>query len=290
MKNEAPARRTVIDLEYIRSLAGSVSAWILLLLAVVWSFFPILFIFSSSLTDPARIFSYPPTIFSRPTLANYGALLSDWPDFFRSMLNSVIIMTGTIVLTAVVCLPGAYALSRFRNKYTRVSGMTVIIARMFPPIIITIPLFPILQMSGLVDKHIVLIFLYSSFYLSLGLWILKNFIDTIPYELEEAAYLEGSSRFRTFLTIVLPLSWSGVVSISILVAIFCWNEFLFAFLFTSFNAVTTPVLLNEMLGAMFGVSWGPLFAATSLQLLPILIFIWLVQKFLVKGTGFASEK
>ena len=279
-----------MNLEHVTSISGSMAAWFLLLLAVVWSFFPILFIFSASITDPAKIFAYPPSVFSNPTLANYSVLLSDWPDFFRSMLNSLIIMTGTIMLTAVVCLPGAYALSRFRNKYTRASGMTVIIARMFPPIIITIPLFPILQMSGLVDKHIVLICLYSSFYLSLGLWILKNFIDTIPYELEEAAYLEGSSRLRTFMTIVLPLSWSGVVSISILVAIFCWNEFLFAFLFTSFNAVTTPVLLNEMLGAMFGVSWGPLFAATSLQLLPILIFIWLVQKFLVKGTGFASEK
>jgi len=141
-----------------------------------------------------------------------------------------------------------------------------------------------------VDSHLVLILIYASFYLSLGLWILKNFMDTIPYELEEAAYIEWSSRTRTFLTIVLPLSWSGVISVGILVAIFCWNEFLFAFLFTSFKAVTTPVLLNEMLGAMFGVSWGPLFAATSLQLLPILVFIWIVQKFLVKGTGFASGK
>lgn len=273
-----------------RSAAGTAGAWVLLLIAVIWSFFPIFFIFSSSLTEPTRIFSYPPSVISRPTLENYRALLTDWPNFFRSMRNSVIIMMGAVAATVVVCLPGAYALSRFRNKFTRNAGLMVIVARMFPPIIITIPLFPILQMSGLADSHVVMMILYASFYLSLGVWILKNFMDTIPYELEEAAYIEGSSRARTFMTIVLPLSWSGVVSVSILVAIFCWNEFLFAFLFTSFNAVTAPVLLNEMLGAMFGVSWGPLFAATSIQLLPILLFTWIMQKFLVEGTGFAREK
>lgn len=270
--------------------AGKAGAWICLAAVVIWSFFPIYFIFSSSFTEPSKIFSYPPVLVSPPTLENYRTLLAEWPDFFRSMTNSFIIMLGAVFVTSAVCLPGAYALSRFRNTFTRRTGILVIVARMFPPIIITIPLFPILQMSGLVDSHLVLILIYASFYLSLGLWILKNFMDTIPYELEEAAYIEGSSRIRTFLTIVLPLSWSGVISVGILVAIFCWNEFLFAFLFTSFKAVTTPVLLNEMLGAMFGVSWGPLFAATSLQLLPILVFIWIVQKFLVKGTGFASEK
>lgn len=269
---------------------GKAGAWICLAVVVIWSFFPIFFIFSASFTEPAAIFSYPPVLVTVPTLENYRSLLAEWPDFFRSMVNSLIIMLGAVVVTSVVCLPGAYALSRFRNKFTRRTGILVIVARMFPPIIITIPLFPILQMTGLVDSHLVLILIYASFYLSLGLWILKNFMDTIPYELEEAAYIEGSSRTRTFLTIVLPLSWSGVISVGILVAIFCWNEFLFAFLFTSFKAVTTPVLLNEMLGAMFGVSWGPLFAATSLQLLPILVFIWIVQKFLVKGTGFASGK
>ena len=274
----------------LRYAVGRAGAWALLLMAVVWSFFPIFFIFSSSFTEPARIFSYPPTVISPPTLENYRALLADWPQFFSSMRNSAIIMLGAVLATVVVCLPGAYALSRFRNKFTQNAGMMVIVARMFPPIIITIPLFPILQMSGMADTHVVMMILYASFYLSLGVWILKNFMDTIPYELEEAAFIEGSSRVRTFMTIILPLSWSGIVSVSILVAIFCWNEFLFAFLFTSFNAVTTPVLLNEMLGAMFGVSWGPLFAATSIQLLPILLFIWIMQKFLVEGTGFASEK
>ena len=273
-----------------RSAAARAGAWVLLIVAVIWSFFPIFFVFSSSLTEPARIFAYPPSVISRPTLENYRTLLAEWPQFFRGMRNSIIIMVGAVAATVFVCLPGAYALSRFRNKFTRETGLMVIVARMFPPIIITIPLFPILQMSGLVDSHVVMMLLYASFYVSLGLWILKNFMDTIPYELEEAAYIEGSSRARTFMTIVLPLSWSGVVSVSILVAIFCWNEFLFAFLFTSFNAVTTPVVLNEMLGAMFGVSWGPLFAATSIQLLPILLFTWIMQKFLVEGTGFASEK
>lgn len=263
---------------------------ILLIIAIIWSFFPILLIVTSSFTSPDKLFSFPPTILSKPTLVNYSNLLIEWPKFFDSLINSVITTIGAVILTAVVCLPAAYSLSRYKNKFTYSCGMLGIIIRMFPPIIITIPLFPILQQTGLVDNSLVLIFLYTSFYLSLGQWVLKNFIDTIPIEFEEAAAIEGASNKWTFFKIIVPLSSSGVVSISILVAIFAWNEFMFAFLFTSYKAVTAPVVLNEMLGAMFGVSWGPLFAATTLQLVPILIFIWLVQKLLVSGMAHAVGK
>ncbi len=265
-------------------------AWVALILAVTWSIFPILFIFTSSLKEADQIFSYPPSLLGAPTLKHYQALGQEWPDFYKSLGNSLIITFSSVAFTLIVSMPAAYVFSRYRSRFIRYSGLFLIWARMFPPIIITIPLYPIIYTIGLMDNHIVLIALYSAFYLSIVAWILKGFLDNIPPELEESAYIEGCGQFRSFMTITLPLSAPGMVSGSILVAIFCWKEFFFAFLFTTFNAKTAPVVLKEMLGSMFGVSWGPLFAATSLQLLPILIFVWIVQRFLMEGLAHSGEK
>jgi multiple sugar transport system permease protein len=282
-------RKDIILLKSRKTIIGAL-AWIALILAVTWSMFPILFIFSSSLKDAKHIFAYPPTLFNTPTLKHYIALGEEWPDFYVSLGNSMIITLSAVIFTVVVSMPAAYAFSRYRSRFIRSSGLFLIWARMFPPIIITIPLYPIVYTIGLMDNHIILIVLYAAFYLSIVAWILKGFLDNIPPELEESAYIEGCGQFRSFMSITLPLSTPGIVSGSILVAIFCWKEFFFAFLFTTFNAKTAPVVLKEMLGSMFGVNWGPLFAATSIQLFPILLFIWLVQRFLITGLAHSGEK
>ncbi len=282
--------RKEVSIRKTRKTFIGLLAWLALSLAVIWSIFPIFFIFSSSLKEAKSIFAYPPTLFGKPTLEHYFALAKEWPDFFASLSNSFIITLSSVVFTLLVSMPAAYVFSRYRSRFIRSSGLFLIWARMFPPIIITIPLYPIIYTIGLMDNHVVLVLLYSAFYLSIVTWILKGFLDNIPPELEESAYIEGCGQFRSFMTITLPLSTPGMVSGSILVAIFCWKEFFFAFLFTTFNAKTAPVVLKEMLGSMFGVSWGPLFAATTLQLLPILLFIWLVQRFLIEGLSHSSEK
>ncbi len=258
--------------------------------AVVWSIFPIVYAVSSSFKPQESIFAYPPRLFDSFTLESYVQLALEWGTFFRGLVNSVIILVGSVVVTLAFGLPSGYAFSRNRTRTTVAAGLAVIIGRMFPPLIITIPLFPLLQSVGLIDRHIVLVLLYAAFYLGIGIWVLKNHIDTIPVELEEAAIIEGASRFYCFLRVIVPLTRPAMVSLSILVAIFSWNEFLFAFLFTSFSAVTAPVVLNEMRGAMFGISWGPLFAATTIQLLPILIFVFAVQRFLIRGITQGASK
>ncbi|HUV07224.1 MAG TPA: carbohydrate ABC transporter permease [Spirochaetia bacterium] len=273
-----------------KKTAISILAWVALSLAIVWSMFPILFIFSSSLKEAKTIFAYPPSLVEKPTLKHYFSLYKEWPEFYDSIGNSLIITLSSVVFTLLICLPAAYGFSRYRSRFIRFTGRFLIWARMFPPIIITIPLYPIVYTLGLMDSHVVLILLYSAFYLSIVAWILKSFLDNIPPELEESAYIEGCSQMRSFMMITLPLSTPGMVSGSILVAIFCWKEFFFAFLFTTLNAKTSPVVLKEMLGSMFGVTWGPLFAATSLQLLPILIFIFLVQRFLFAGLAHSGDK
>ena len=272
-----------------RTLSRSL-IWIALAAAVVWSTFPILLVFTSALKAPTLLFTYPPNIFGAPSLANFTSLTRDWPKFWSTLGNSIIVAFGSVLLSLLVVLPSALAFSRYRGRAIRFSGVFLIVSRMFPPIVITIPLYPILQMTGMMDKHIVLIILYTAFHVSIFTWIMKSFLDNIPRELEESAFLEGCSKLQIFMKVTLPLSASGMVSISILLFIFSWNEFFFAFLFTTFRSVTAPVILHELMSSTFGITWGPIFAGTAVQLVPVLLFVILVQKYLIRGLAYGSSK
>jgi multiple sugar transport system permease protein len=161
---------------------------------------------------------------------------------------------------------------------------------MLPPIVITLPLFPIVNWLRLNDTHLVLIILYATFFVSLNTWIMKAFIDQIPRELDESAIIDGASLLGILRHVILPLALPGMIAASTFVLVFSWNEFLFAFIFTTTEAKTAPLILSEMLGALDGVEWGVLFAAATVQLLPILIFVIAVQKFVIAGMTAGSVK
>ena len=264
---------------------------IIILLILLWSIFPLFILVRVSFTPASDIFSFPPKIFNEFTIHNYTNLFAEWSKFFTGMKNSVIVTLGAVFITIVITLPTSYAFSRYaKSKIIERSTVMLIVARMFPPIVITIPLYPVLNAMNLVDNHLVLIVLYSAFYVSIGTLTLKSYFDNIPIEFEEAALIEGCSKIKAFFLILLPLCVTGIISVGILVAIFSWKEFLFSFLFTTSFAVTAPVVLNEMLGGMFGVSWGPLFAAATIHLIPIIILIIVAQKYIVDPKSLESDK
>ena len=256
----------------------------------VWSGFPILFLLASSFKPPRDILAFPPRFIFAPTLENYRQLFVRWPEFFDALRNSLIITISATVITVIFTTLAGYVYSRVRNRATALSAFGMILVRMIPPIVITLPLFPIVNLLHLNDTHIVLIVLYSTFFVSLNTWIMKAFIDQIPREIEEAAVSDGASLWQTLRLIVIPLSTQGMIAASTFVLIFSWNEFLFAFIFTTTQARTTPLILSEMIGAVDGVDWGVLFAAATLQLLPILIFVIAVQKYVVAGLTAGSLK
>ena len=130
----------------------------------------------------------------------------------------------------------------------------------------------------------------EAFFVSLSTWILKTFIDQIPRELEEAAEVEGATVLQRLIKVVLPLSVHGMVAACVFVVVFSWNEYVFALVFTSDRAKTAPLVLSEITGAVEGVQWGVLFAAATLQLAPILVFVLLVQRFIVTGLTAGAVK
>ena len=166
----------------------------------------------------------------------------------------------------------------------------MILLRLIPPIVLTLPLFPIVNWLRLADTHLVLIMLYAAFFVSLGTVVMRTFFDQVPRELDEAAAVDGASRWQAITRIIAPLAAPGMAAVAIFVVVFAWNDYLFAFIFTANRAKTAPLVLAEMSGAIEGVDWGVLFAATTLHLLPILVFVVLVQRRLVDGLTAGSTK
>jgi multiple sugar transport system permease protein len=270
---------------HVRVLRG-----LALALVLAWCGLPIMLVVLSSIKPPAEIFVFPPRLLFRPTLANYTALVERWPEFFGTLWNSLVITVGATLLTAVATTLAGYAYARFRSRLLAGSAFFAIFIRMLPPIVVTLPLFPVVNWLRLNDTHLVLIILYATFFVSLNSWIMKAFIDQIPRELDEAAIIDGASLLQILRHVILPLATQGMIAASTFVLIFSWNEFLFAFIFTTTEAKTAPLIISEMLGAIDGVDWGILFAAATIQLLPILVFVIAVQKYVIAGMTAGSVK
>ncbi len=261
-----------------------------LAMIVLWSGFPILLVILASLKPDREIFKFPPEFIFRPTFANYLELFTSRPAYFDALWNSVIITVGATLLTVVASTLGGYVYSRYRNTALAGSAFFMIVIRMLPPIIITLPLFPVVNALGLQDTHLVLILLYATFFVSLNTWIMKAFIDQIPRELDEAAIVDGANMANVLRHVTVPLSIQGIIATATFVFVFSWNEFLFAFIFTTSNAKTMPLMISEMLSSLAGIDWGVLFAAATLQLIPILVLVVLLQRFVVAGLTLGSVK
>jgi multiple sugar transport system permease protein len=223
-------------------------------------------------------------------VAHYAALWRRWPEFFTALFNSLIVTVLATLVAVVASALAGYAYSRFRATWLSASAFWLIVVRLIPPIVVTLPLFPAVNVLGLQDTHIWLGLLYATFFVSLGTFVMRAFIDQIPRELDEAASVDGAGRLTTLLRVIAPLAAQGMLAVSVFVIVFAWNEFLFAFIFTSTRARTAPLVLADIIGNFDGVEWGVLFAAASVQLLPILAFVWITQKYLVAGLTAGATK
>ncbi len=257
---------------------------------LAWSLLPIALIVMSSFKSDRDIFSLTSRFSFLPTLANYELLWSRWGDFFFGLWNSFLVTLGATVLAVAVSLLAGFAYSRHASKALQGSAFFLIFIRLIPPIVITLPLFPVVNWLGLNDTHLVLIVLYATFFVSLGTIVMRTFIDQIPRELDEAAMIDGASQFQIIRRVIFPLAAQGMLAVAVFVIVYAWNEFLFAFIFTTTKAKTAPLVVAEMIGAVEGVEWGVLFAASTVQLLPVLAFVILMQKHLVAGLTAGAVK
>lgn len=259
-------------------------AIIIVLLAVI----PVLWIFITAFKTKGDIFSLPPAWFFSPTFNNFIDIFRN-RDFSHFLINSTIVSLSTTALALLIGIPAAYAFSRYHFKRKKDLIFWILSIRMAPPISAVIPLFIIISRLGLIDTHIALIWVYLLINLPFVVWIMKGFFDEIPFDLDEAARLDGCSEVGTMIRIILPLTSPGMVATSILCLIFSWNEFLFALILTGINARTLPVTITQFL-TLTGVAWGPMCAAGTITIIPIFVFTLLSQKHLIRGLTLGAIK
>lgn len=280
-----PTRR--VRLARLPRAAGKALA---LLLLTAWSIGPVALMLVASLRPPREIFDPAAPLLFHPTLDSYRALFRQWPDFVAGLGNSLIVTGLATILAVLASALAGYAYSRHRSPGMTASAVGLIVLRLIPPIVVTLPLFPIVNWLRLNDTHLVLILLYATFFVSLGTMVMRTFMDQIPIEVDEAARIDGATSVQLIARVIFPLAVQGMIAVAVFVIVFSWNEFLFAFIFTTKAAKTAPLVLAEMTGAVDGVDWGVLFAAVTLHLLPVLAFVVLAQRQLVEGLTAGATK
>ena len=275
-----------------RRLKGrTIAAIIALTIVAGWSLAPLYFVLTSSIKKPLDIFAWPPQFLpTSPTLSNFTDLFANQPEFAVGLRNSLIIAVLTTALALVVSMFAAYAFSRFPSKLIRRGGIGIIALRMFPPIIVSIPLYPILIALGLSNSLITLVVLYATLESTVLTWQMKSFLDAIPRELDEAAHLDGASSMAFFWRVIVPLSRPVLATGAVMAALYSWNEFQFGLLFLSGENRTAPVIIGGLTKSLTGVVWGQVFAASVVQFIPALAFLLLVQRSLVKGVTAGAIK
>ncbi len=192
-------------------------------------------------------------------------------NYVPRFINSLIIAFGSTVLAVALGTLSAYGFSRFRVPLKDDLLFFILSTRMMPPIAVAIPIYLMYRTVGLSDTRLGMILLYTSVNVSLAVWLLKGFIDEIPREYEEAAMIDGYTRFQAFVKVVLPQATTGIAATAIFCLIFAWNEYAFAVLLTSGTAQTAPPFIPIIIGEG-GQDWPAVAAGTTIFLVPIVVF------------------
>ncbi len=225
------------------------------------------------------------------TTANYVSLFSG-REFGAYLTNSIIVTFVSVAVALILGTQAAYVLARFRLRggMHRYVGFSLLMVRLLPPIVIIIPIFLVAQQVGLLNTRLSLIVVYAAFNVTIVVWMMESFFREIPVDLEEAAMVDGDTRFTAFRRIVLPLAAPGLVATGIFAAITTYNEFLFALVLTSTPAAETMPIGAATLIGRINVDWGAMSAAGVVGALPIVIFSIFVQKHLVRGLTMGAVK
>jgi len=262
--------------------------YLLVILAVILSLAPIVYLFITSFKEPGLTFSLPPVWTFTPTLQNYREVLAGG-QFEKYFVNSLIVALSTTAIALFLGGLAAYGFSRFRFRGAFWLRMSALIPQMLPPITIIVPLYVLFNGLKLLDTRWALIISYLTFTIPLALWMMIGFFDDVPIELEEAAMIDGCTRLGALIRVSLPLVAPGLAATAILAFLYCWNEFLYAVILTGREARTLPVTITSFMTNK-AILWGRIAASGSMVLVPVIVFALLAQRYLVRGLSRGAIK
>ncbi|MEI6115632.1 MAG: carbohydrate ABC transporter permease [Burkholderiales bacterium] len=257
----------------------------------LWSFFPIYWMVISSLRPERDLFAQPTLIPERIDwkFKSYQNLL-ELTDYPLQFANSVVVALTVVVITLFVSVIIAYVVTRYRIPGKTVMIGSMLYAYMFPPLLLAIPLLSIFAKLGLADHLIAVVLAHCTLTIPLGVWMLWGFFKVMPFDLEEAAMVDGCSRAGAFVRVVLPLSAPGIITVSIFSFLLSWTDYVFSFVLVNSDAnKTLPVGLASILGS-FDARWGELMAGATLITLPLFVLFMFLSKYFIKGLAAGAVK
>jgi N,N'-diacetylchitobiose transport system permease protein len=253
------------------------------LLVFVVMVFPVYWMIATAFKPGQKILSYTPEWFpSNPTLSNFTEAINR-PHFWDAVRNSVIIVCVVVALSLVLAFLAALALAKFRFYGRKAFIVLILGVQMVPLTALIIPLYILMSRVDQVNKLTGVIAMYLTFVLPFTVWTLRGFLLGVPRELEEAAMVDGSTRFGAFVRVLLPLVGPGLVATSIFAFIQAWNEFIIAYVFLQSPEKQTLMVWLASFTSLRGTEWGPLMAGATLTALPVVVFFLLIQRRIAFG-------
>ena len=259
---------------------------LLVLIIVIPVLFPIYFVFISSFKNMAQVYTMPPKFFGfKPIFDNYIYIFRT-QNYGTYMFNSTIVAVVSTALSLAAGVPAAYAIARYKMRKTNTAILT---ARLLPNISILLPYYFIFSKLHLIDTFLVLILSHMILSLPLIVWIMTGFFEDLPLELEEAAIVDGCTRQKCFLDILIPISAPGLVTCSTLSFLGSWNNFQFALILSGEKTRTLPVSLQYFVSGA-DIRWGRMLAATIVVIVPTIILTMILQKYIIQGMTAGAVK
>ena len=266
-----------------KGLIGNALCHVYLIILSVIAVFPLVWVLLSSIKTNGELTSNPTKFIPiNPTLDNFVHVIQDL-EFGVNIANSIVIALCTTLIAIIISCMAAYGIVRFFPRLGGIMSKALVATYMFPPILLAIPYSLVMAKLGFTNSRVGLVIVYLSFSVPYAVWMLVGFFKTVPIGIEEAARVDGANKFQTFIRIVIPLVAPGIVATAIYTFINAWNEFLYALiLINSTDMMTVSVKLRSLQGAEI-LNWGDMMAASTLVVVPSVIFFMLIQKKIAGG-------
>ena len=273
-----------------RGWFGDTVSYVYLTVLAVIAIFPLLWIILSSLKGKGEIAGNPTAFFPQVISFENYQIVFEQMGFGTNVLNSILIAGGTTLLAITISCLGAYGIVRFMPRLGNAITRVLITTYMFPAILLAVPYSIIMGKLGLVNNRIGLIIVYMTFSVPYAVWLLVGFFKTVPLEIEEAARVDGATKIQTFTKVVMPIVAPGVVAVAIYTFINAWNEFLYSLILMNSSSKMTAAVALKSLEGQEVLDWGVMMAASTVVVVPSVIFFMLIQKRIAGGLAQGSIK
>ncbi|NOX60701.1 MAG: carbohydrate ABC transporter permease [Chloroflexi bacterium] len=264
-----------------RSRRQSIIIYALIALYLLFVLTPIVWVIQGSFKTTSQALQLPPQLIFKPSFDAYRKVFLGG-GLQKAFFNSALIATVNVALSLLLGVPAGYALARWRSNATEHIAFWILSIRMAPAFGIIVPMFILMRQARLLDSLVSVALVHLTINLPLAIWLLRSYFIELPEEVEESARLDGANLLQLLWSVVIPMSMPMLVAVSALVFMISWNEFLFAFVLTSSEAVTVPVLITAIAGTM-RFDWPLMSALASLSLVPAFVLVAYIQRHIVRG-------